>query len=114
MNAATTTQSNVFTALERHHINALASDLGRHLDADIQAEYGETDDGQAWVALSAGLEPLATIAAGAGTTGGHLVIDASGRRCVGSPRGTMDAERLVRSARRAAEAAYRRVAAEID
>lgn len=108
MNAATTSQSNVFTALERHHIDALAADLGCRLDADIHAEYGETDDGQEWAALSAGLEPLVTFAAGAGTSGGHLILDASGR-CVGSPRGTMNAERLVRSARKTAEAAYRRV-----
>ncbi len=112
MNATTAapSASNVFTSLERHHIDALAADLGHRLGTDIRAEYGETDEGHEWAALSADLEPLVTVAARAGTAGGHVVIDASGRRCVGSPRGTLDAERLVKIACKAAESAYRRVA----
>lgn len=86
MNAAVTSGSKVFTPLERHRIDALAIDLGRCFDAEICAEYGETDEGQEWAALTANLEMLVTFAAGAGTSGGHVILDGAGR-CVGSPRG---------------------------
>jgi hypothetical protein len=114
MNATTvvTSASNVFTSLERHHIDSLAAALSHRLGTDIRAEYGETDEGHEWAALSADLELLVTIAAGAGTAGGHVVIDASGRRRLGSSKGTLDAERLMKSVSKAAEAAYLRATAE--
>ncbi|BEP41906.1 hypothetical protein [Variovorax sp. V15] len=110
MNAATS-GSKVFTPFERHRIDALAIDLGRCLDAEICAEYGETDEGEEWAALTANLEMLVTFAAGAGTSGGHVILDGSGR-CVGSPRGTLETERLLRVARKTAAVAFRRIAIE--
>lgn len=102
--------SKVFAPLMRQHITDLALDLSRKLDSSIEVEFDSTDDGQEWAALTHDLDPLTTFVAGAGTNGGHIILDATSRRCVGSAKGTLDAERLVRAARRTAEASFRSLA----
>lgn len=102
----TPTTLKTFSSLFRQHIDTLPQALGRNTGEAVRVEYGDTDDGQEWALYMVGLEPLATVFAHAGTSGGHIVINAAGE-CVGSPAGTLDSERLMRTARKEVRAAYR-------
>ncbi|WP_348112512.1 hypothetical protein [Rhodoferax sp.] len=109
------TAAKTFSGLHIHHIETLAQDLTRRLGAPVVAEYGDTDTGDQWAALcieelpegaDATPGPLVSILAGAGTQGGHIVMDADGQ-CVGSRAGSLDYARVMPKAQKEAQAAYR-------
>ncbi|WP_295380151.1 hypothetical protein [uncultured Pseudacidovorax sp.] len=100
-----------FSALFRRHLDTMAAELNRKTDADISVEYGTTDEGREWALFVMDATPLGTVFAHAGSSGGHIVIDATGRHCIGSPAGTLDSVRLVRTARKQVKAAYTAMAA---
>ncbi|MBE7157918.1 MAG: hypothetical protein INR62_05715 [Rhodospirillales bacterium] len=96
---ATAAPALTFSPLLRHHITTLADQMSREAPNAIRVTFGKTDDGQEWALWhTAADEPLATIFAGAGTAGGHVVLDAA-HGLVGSLKGSTDSERLMRSAR---------------
>lgn len=108
------TAAKTFSGLHIHHIETLAQDLTRRLGAPVVAEYGDTDTGDQWAALCieelpdgsrAQPGPLVTILAGAGEQGGHIVMNTRSR-CVGSPAGSLNYERVIPKARKDAMRTY--------